>query len=109
MSDVESGVKNMTVRKNSKENPGRSKISRQSSMYKGSEEYFEYSCDPCTSAGDHVEAHGFCSHCEEYLCHACFRNHSRSKASRDHVYWTKTICRNHQFHSVICVKQPVMT
>lgn len=89
MSDDDSGVKTMTIRKNSEEEPASYKISRESSMYKGSEEYFEYSCDPCTSAGDHVEAHGFCSHCEEYLCGICFRSHSRSKASRDHILLDK--------------------
>lgn len=65
------------------------KTTRESSMYKGSDEYFEYICDPCSTAGDHVEAQGFCTNCEEYLCVMCFRCHSRSKLSRDHVFLDK--------------------
>ncbi|XP_053386654.1 uncharacterized protein LOC128550838 [Mercenaria mercenaria] len=60
-----------------------------SPIYKSSEEYFEYSCDPCNTVGDHVEAQGYCTNCEEYLCGTCFRSHSRSKASRHHTLLDK--------------------
>ncbi|XP_060558617.1 E3 ubiquitin-protein ligase TRIM33-like [Ruditapes philippinarum] len=58
-----------------------------SSVYKSSEEYYE--CDPCITAGDHAEAEGFCTDCNEYLCSTCFRSHSRSKTSKYHVLLSK--------------------
>jgi hypothetical protein len=58
-----------------------------SSVYKSSEEY--YKCDPCINAGDHVEAEGFCTDCNEYLCSTCFRSHSGSRLSKHHVLLSK--------------------
>ncbi|XP_045179869.2 uncharacterized protein LOC123539370 [Mercenaria mercenaria] len=79
----------MSVYKSSAEESVRNKDRKQSSIYKSSEEYFEYSCDPCKTVGDHVEAQGYCTNCEEYLCGTCFRSHSRSKASKHHTLLDK--------------------
>jgi hypothetical protein len=58
-----------------------------SSVNKSSEEYYE--CDPCITVGDHNEAEGFCTDCNEYLCNTCFRSHSRNKASKHHILLRK--------------------
>ncbi|XP_053389767.1 uncharacterized protein LOC128552736 [Mercenaria mercenaria] len=67
----------------------RYKESKKSSIYKSSEEFFEYGCDPCSSAGEHIEAEGFCTDCGEYLCGTCFRSHSRGKATKHHKLLNK--------------------
>ncbi|XP_053385830.1 uncharacterized protein LOC123538693 [Mercenaria mercenaria] len=41
-------------------------------------------CDPCKTAGEEIEATGYCENCGEYLCSSCFRSHSRSKATKHH-------------------------
>lgn len=45
---------------------------------------FVIDCDPCGSVGEHVEAKGFCSECNEYYCQTCYRVHTRSKSTKDH-------------------------
>ncbi|XP_053386202.1 uncharacterized protein LOC123538828 [Mercenaria mercenaria] len=50
----------------------------------GSAEDFEHSCVPCLSDDQHVEAHGFCVDCQEYLCKNCLHCHKKTKASKHH-------------------------
>jgi hypothetical protein len=68
---------------------GAGKKSGGSSVYKSSEEYDDYCCDPCKTVGDYASASGYCSNCEEYLCSNCLRSHSRSKLSKTHVILEK--------------------
>jgi hypothetical protein len=49
--------------------------SKLASISKSSEQYYDFYCDPCKTVGDHVEAEGFCTNCEENLCITCFRSH----------------------------------
>ena len=55
------------------------------SVYNCSDEYFEYSCYPCNSVGNNVEAEGFCRDCVEYICSTCFRSYSTNKVSKPHT------------------------
>lgn len=66
------------------EEPERNKVSNASSVYKSSEEFFEYNCRPCYNKGYHMEAQDYCSECREYLCDACAKSHSRNKISEHH-------------------------
>ncbi|XP_045178835.2 uncharacterized protein LOC123538655 [Mercenaria mercenaria] len=50
----------------------------------GSAEDFTHSCVPCLSDDQHVEAHGFCVDCQEYLCKNCLHCHKKTKASKHH-------------------------
>ncbi|XP_045178178.2 uncharacterized protein LOC123538277 [Mercenaria mercenaria] len=62
----------------------------ESSIYKGSDDCsYKYSCDPCRIAGDHLEAQGFCTDCDEYLCSTCYKSHPRNKVSRHHTLLDK--------------------
>lgn len=62
----------------------------ESSLNKGSSEDFTHSCDPCLTDGHHVEAHGYCVDCQDYLCIVCYRSHSKNRASRDHYLLDQT-------------------
>ena len=55
-----------------------------SSIYKGSEEGYDYECDPCKVDEATKEAKHFCPLCQEYLCETCHAHHRRSKATRSH-------------------------
>lgn len=46
-------------------------------------------CDLCKTAGDDIEAEGYCTDCDERLCGTCYKSHSRSKASKHHVLLDK--------------------
>lgn len=59
-----------------------------SSVYKVSKEVI-FTCDACRTVGDHAEASGFCTNCEEYLCETCFKCHSKNKTSRHHALLDK--------------------
>ena len=72
------------ARKSPNEDPGKRKDIGKTAVNKSSDEYFEYKCDPCKTAGDNAEAEGFCADCGEYLCSNCFSSHSRNKASKHH-------------------------
>ncbi|XP_045178166.2 uncharacterized protein LOC123538265 [Mercenaria mercenaria] len=54
------------------------------SVSTGSGEDFAHSCVPCLSDDQHVEAHGFCVDCQEYLCKTCLHCHKKTKASKNH-------------------------
>lgn len=62
---------------------------RQQTIYSGSDEHYEYLCDPCNSANEQIEAQGFCTVCKEYLCRNCYKCHSRSAALKDHALLDK--------------------
>ncbi|XP_045174683.2 uncharacterized protein LOC123535978 [Mercenaria mercenaria] len=64
--------------------PGRKTSDLADSMLKGSGEDFDHKCDPCLTDDQHVEAHGFCVNCHEYLCRNCFKFHQRTKALKHH-------------------------
>ncbi|XP_053384667.1 E3 ubiquitin-protein ligase TRIM71-like [Mercenaria mercenaria] len=69
--------------------PGRKASNLEDSMLKGSAEDFDHKCDPCLTDDQHVEAHGFCLDCHEYLCKNCFKFHQRTKALKHHVLLDK--------------------
>ncbi|XP_045176389.2 transcription intermediary factor 1-alpha-like [Mercenaria mercenaria] len=63
---------------------GRKLSDIQDSASLSSAEDFDNCFEPCLTIGQHVEAHGFCVECQEYLCRNCFECHKRTKASRNH-------------------------
>ncbi|XP_045203239.2 uncharacterized protein LOC123556529 [Mercenaria mercenaria] len=50
----------------------------------GSDEDFNHDCEPCLIDGQHIQAHGYCVECKEYLCRNCFRYHQRTRALKHH-------------------------
>ena len=55
-----------------------------SSLYKGSEEGFDYECDPCKVDEAIKEARHFCPVCQEYLCDDCRHHHRKMRATKSH-------------------------
>ena len=55
-----------------------------SSLYKGSEEGFDYECDPCKVEEGIREAKHFCPVSQEYLCDDCHRHHRKMRATKSH-------------------------
>ncbi|XP_060578756.1 uncharacterized protein LOC132735785 [Ruditapes philippinarum] len=71
------------------------------SIAAGSTEDFDYCCEPCLTTGQHVEAHGFCVTCQEYLCCNCLDCHKKAKLSRSHQ-----ILRKCDFDKLHAMQQP---
>ncbi|XP_060554317.1 uncharacterized protein LOC132715344 [Ruditapes philippinarum] len=63
---------------------GRKQIDLLGSVAAGSAEDFDHCCEPCLTTGQHIEAHGFCVTCQEYLCKNCHDVHRKTKVSRNH-------------------------
>ncbi|XP_060569577.1 uncharacterized protein LOC132727992 [Ruditapes philippinarum] len=63
---------------------GRKQVDLLGSLSVGSAEDFDHCCEPCLTTGQHIEAHGFCVTCQEYLCKTCHDVHRKSKVSRHH-------------------------
>jgi hypothetical protein len=61
--------------------------------YINTKEPLKFNCAPCGDGGKHIEAHGFCSDCEKYLCTACFTDHSKGRATRHHTLLDKEYIR----------------
>ncbi|XP_053383608.1 uncharacterized protein LOC123535591 [Mercenaria mercenaria] len=69
------------------------------SVSKGSAEDFDHSCEPCLAIGQHVEAHGFCVDCQEYMCKNCSAYHQRIKATKHHNLLNIDSMGKHTIHS----------
>ncbi|XP_045175653.2 uncharacterized protein LOC123536503 [Mercenaria mercenaria] len=88
--------------------PGRKVSDFHGSVSKGSAEDFDHSCEPCLAIGQHVEAHGFCMDCQEYLCKNCFAYHRRIKATKHHNLLDVDSIGKHTIHSAdsaLCVEK----
>ncbi|XP_060603201.1 uncharacterized protein LOC132756212 [Ruditapes philippinarum] len=63
---------------------GRKQSDLLGSVAAGSAEDFDHCCEPCLTTGQHIEAHGFCVTCQEYLCKTCHDVHRKTKVLRNH-------------------------
>ncbi|XP_060606058.1 E3 ubiquitin-protein ligase TRIM33-like [Ruditapes philippinarum] len=63
---------------------GRKQVDLLGSVAAGSAEDFDHCCEPCLTTGQHIEAHGFCVTCQEYLCKNCHDVHRKTKVLRNH-------------------------
>ncbi|XP_060566874.1 uncharacterized protein LOC132725709 [Ruditapes philippinarum] len=63
---------------------GRKQVNLLGSVAAGSAEDFDHCCEPCLTTGQHIEAHGFCVTCQEYLCKTCHDVHTKTKVIRNH-------------------------
>ncbi|XP_060558090.1 uncharacterized protein LOC132718413 [Ruditapes philippinarum] len=63
---------------------GRKQSDLLGSVAAGSAEDFNHCCEPCLTTGQHIEAHGFCVTCQEYLCKTCHDVHRKTKVLRNH-------------------------
>ncbi|XP_060587197.1 uncharacterized protein LOC132742751 [Ruditapes philippinarum] len=80
---------------------GRKQSDLLGSIAAGSTEDFDYCCEPCLTTGQHVEAHGFCVTCQEYLCCNCLDCHKKAKISRSHQ-----ILRKDDFDKLQATQEP---
>ena len=55
-----------------------------SSIARGSDADFEYTCSPCKEDDVREGAVKYCPVCDEYMCATCARHHGRQKATRSH-------------------------
>ena len=55
------------------------------SICRGSDADFEYTCSPCGEDHIRVEAVRYCPVCQENLCTTCTRHHGKLKATRSHT------------------------
>ncbi|XP_045174543.2 uncharacterized protein LOC123535854 [Mercenaria mercenaria] len=87
---------------------GRKSSDFRGSISKGSAEDFDHSCEPCLVIGKHVEAHGFCVECQEYLCKNCYAYHKQIKATKSHQLLDKKNMGQHTFQrtdSAVCFEK----
>ncbi|XP_053391559.1 uncharacterized protein LOC128554319 [Mercenaria mercenaria] len=87
---------------------GRKVLDFCASVSKGSAEDFDHSCEPCLAVGQHIEAHGFCVDCQEYLCKNCFSYHQRIKATKHHTLLDIDSMDKHTLHrtdSTVCTEK----
>ena len=52
----------------------------------GSDEVFDFSCNPCANRNDTtVQAAFYCSVCDDFCCEPCLQVHNSFKANRSHL------------------------
>ena len=59
-------------------------------------------CETCLLDGNAVEAVYFCPSCEDYMCSACSRHHSRLKATRFHDVFAFDKINENEYTAFIC-------
>jgi hypothetical protein len=65
-----------------------------------SDEYYDFTCTPCTKEKRNIQAKKYCVDCKNYLCENCIKQHNRFGLMKNHRVVDKTEAKRYKSNVV---------